>query len=57
MHIQRASDELLSVEEGSLYPARHRMEQNGWISAEWALTETNGMSKCYKLTTAGKKLL
>jgi len=40
VHIQRASDELLSVEEGSLYPALHRMEQSGWIASEWALTET-----------------
>jgi PadR family transcriptional regulator, regulatory protein PadR len=57
LHIQRASDELLSVEEGSLYPALHRMEQSGWISSEWALTETNRKAKYYKLTTAGKKEL
>ena len=40
LHIQRASDELLNVEEGSLYPALHRMEQSGWVRSEWALTET-----------------
>jgi len=57
LHIERASDELLSVEEGSLYPALHRMEQSGWISSEWALTETNRKAKYYKLTAAGKKEL
>ena len=56
-HIQRASDELLRVEEGSLYPALHRMEQSGWISSDWALTETNRKAKYYKLTAAGKKEL
>ena len=40
-HIQRVSQELLRVEEGSLYPALHRMEQEGWIRSEWGLTETN----------------
>jgi transcriptional regulator len=50
LHIQRASDELLRVEEGSLYPALHRMEQSGWISSEWALTETNRNAKYYRLT-------
>ena len=57
LHIQRASDSLLSVEEGSLYPALHRMEQNGWIGSEWALTETNRKAKYYKLTNAGRKQL
>lgn len=57
LHIQTASDELLRVEEGSLYPALHRMEQNGWISASWALTETNRRAKYYKLTAAGRKHL
>lgn len=56
-HIQRASDELLRVEEGSLYPALHRMEQSGWIGSEWALTETGRKAKYYKLTVAGKKRL
>jgi len=41
LHIQKASDEPLRVEEGSLYSALHHMEQNGWISGEWAFTETN----------------
>ena len=57
LHIQRESDELLRVEEGSLYPALHRMEQNGWLRAEWALTETNRKAKYYKLTAAGRKQL
>jgi transcriptional regulator len=57
LHIQRASDDLLRVEEGSLYPALHRMEQSNWISSEWALTETNRKAKYYKLTAAGRKEL
>jgi len=57
LHIQTGFDELLSVEEGSLYPALHRMEQSGWISSEWALTETNRKAKYYKLTAAGRKEL
>src|SRR5277367_6750794 len=57
VHIQRASDELLTVEEGSLYPALHRMEQSGWIASEWALTETGRRAKYYKLTVAGGKQL
>lgn len=57
LHIQRVSDELLQVEEGSLYPALHRMEQSGWISSEWALTETGRKAKYYKLTAAGRRRL
>jgi transcriptional regulator len=57
LHIQRASDELLRVEEGSLYPALHRMEQSGWIASEWALTETARKAKYYKLTASGKQKL
>ena len=57
LHIQRASEELLRVEEGSLYPALHRMEQSKWISAEWAMTETNRKAKYYKLTALGHKQL
>src|ERR1700761_8414068 len=57
LHIQRASDELLRVEEGSLYPALHRMQQSGWISAAWAQTETGRNAKYYKLTSAGRKQL
>jgi PadR family transcriptional regulator, regulatory protein PadR len=57
LHIQRASDELLRVEEGSLYPALHRMEQSGWIRSEWKVTETNRKAKYYRLTLAGQKEL
>jgi len=57
LHIQRASDELLQVEEGSIYPALHRMEQSNWISAEWALTETGRKAKFYQLTATGRKEL
>jgi len=57
LHIQRASEELLRVEEGSLYPALHRMEQSGWISSEWALTETSRKAKYYQLTDEGRRQL
>jgi len=57
LHIQRASDELLSVEEGSLYPALHRMEQSDWITSAWALTDTGRKAKFYKLTPAGRRQL
>jgi PadR family transcriptional regulator PadR len=55
VHVQDVSDDLLKVEEGSLYPALHRMEQNGWIGSAWGLTETNRKAKFYKLTAAGRK--
>jgi transcriptional regulator len=57
MHIERVSDELLNVEEGSLYPALHRMEQSGWVRAEWAVTEASRKAKFYSLTAAGRKQL
>jgi PadR family transcriptional regulator PadR len=57
MHIERVSDELLSVEEGSLYPALHRMEQNGLIRADWRVTESSRKAKYYALTSAGRKQL
>lgn len=56
-HIQRTSDELLRVEEGSLYPALHRIEQEGWITSEWRMSENNRRAKYYSLTTAGRKQL
>jgi PadR family transcriptional regulator PadR len=56
-HIQRASDELLRVEEGSIYPALHRMEQSGWIASEWGMTETNRKAKYYRLTRSGQRQL
>ena len=57
LHVQRASDELLAVEEGSLYPGLHRMEQNGWIKSAWALTESGRKAKYYRLTAVGRKEL
>jgi PadR family transcriptional regulator, regulatory protein PadR len=57
MHIRRVSDELLIVEEGSLYPALHRMEQSGWISANWAVTDYGRKAKWYALTRAGRTQL
>jgi PadR family transcriptional regulator PadR len=55
--IQSASEDLLRVEEGSLYPALHRMEQEGWIKAEWGLSDTNRRARFYSLTAAGRKQL
>jgi transcriptional regulator len=56
-HIQLVSEQLLRVEEGSLYPALHRMEQAGWVRAEWAKTEKNREARFYSLTAQGKKQL
>jgi PadR family transcriptional regulator PadR len=55
--IQRASADLLRVEEGSLYPALHRMEQEGWIRADWGQTEKNRQARFYRLTAAGRRQL
>lgn len=57
VHIQRVSNDLLRVEEGSLYPALHRMEQDGWISAEWGVSENNRRARYYRLTAEGRKQL
>src|ERR1700722_11886318 len=57
MHIERVSNELLNVEEGSLYPALHRMEQSEWIRSEWAVTENSRRARMYALTPSGKKQL
>ena len=57
IHIQRVSDEALRVEEGSLYPALHRIEQQGWIASEWQVTENNRRAKYYRLTAAGRRQL
>ena len=56
-HIQRVSAQLLRVEEGSLYPALHRMEQDGWVRAEWGKTEKNREARFYSLTALGRKQL
>ena len=55
--IQRLSDDVLGVGEGSLYPALHRLEQQGWIKAEWSESENNRRAKYYSLTPAGRKQL
>ena len=57
LHIQRISNEVLRVEEGSLYPALHRLEQEGWIAAEWGLSENNRRARFYRLTEPGRKQL
>ncbi|HEY3624715.1 MAG TPA: PadR family transcriptional regulator [Terracidiphilus sp.] len=57
LQIQEISGEVLRVEEGSLYPALHRMEQEGWIAAEWGLSENNRRARFYRLTAAGRKQL
>jgi transcriptional regulator len=55
--IQRVSDEVLQVEEGSLYPALQRMLIKGWVTAEWGTTAGNRRARYYKLTAAGRKQL
>lgn len=55
--IEHSSDEVLQVEHGSLYPALHRLEQQGWIQAEWGESENNRHAKYYALTKAGKRQL
>ncbi|OLB37467.1 MAG: PadR family transcriptional regulator [Acidobacteria bacterium 13_2_20CM_57_17] len=57
LHIQMVSKDFLRVEEGSLYPALHRMEQDGWISADWGTTENNRRARYYRLTSTGQKQL
>ena len=55
--IQQISGEVLQVQQGSLYPALHRLEQQGWITAEWAESETGRQAKFYSLTAAGRSQL
>ena len=57
LHIQMVSKEILRVEEGSLYPALHRMEQDGWVSADWGISENNRRARYYRLTAKGRKQL
>jgi len=57
LHIQMVSKDILRVEEGSLYPALHRMEQDGWVSAEWGISENNRRARYYRLTAKGRKQL
>jgi transcriptional regulator len=56
-HLQRVSDDLLRVEEGSLYPALHRMEQQGWLRSEWGVTDTNREARFYSITARGRRQL
>jgi PadR family transcriptional regulator, regulatory protein PadR len=56
-HIQSVSDEMLRVEEGSLYPALRRMEEAQWVKAEWGTTEKNRQARFYTVTAAGRKQL
>ncbi len=55
--IEELSEEALRIEEGSLYPALHRMEETGWISAEWTVTENKRRARIYQITRGGKKQL
>jgi transcriptional regulator len=55
--IQQVSNDVLQVQQGSLYPALHRLEQQGWIAAEWKESENNRRAKYYALTAAGRKQL
>ena len=57
LHIQMVSKDILRVEEGSLYPALYRMEQDGWVSAEWGISENNRRARYYRLTAKGRKQL
>ncbi len=57
LHIQQISDDALRVEEGSLYPALHRMAQAGWVKAEWGASENNRRARYYAITPAGRKQL
>lgn len=55
--IEEISEEILRVEEGSLYPALHRMEEAGWIKAKWVTTENKRRARVYEITAAGRKQL
>jgi PadR family transcriptional regulator PadR len=55
--IRQLSDEILQVQQGSLYPALQRLERQGWITADWGVSENNRRARFYRLTKAGKKRL
>ena len=55
--IEQVSDEVLLVQQGSLYPSLHRLERRGWVAAEWGTSENNRRAKFYRLTAAGRKQL
>jgi len=56
-HIQQISEEVLEVNQGSLYPALYRLEDRGWIKAEWGITDTGRRAKIYSLTGRGRRQL
>ena len=55
--VQQISDDVLRIQQGSLYPALHRLERRGWIKAKWGVSENNRRAKYYQLTLTGKKQL
>ena len=55
--LQQVTDDVLRIEEGSLYPALHRAERKGWIASEWGVSENNRRAKYYRLTRAGRRRL
>lgn len=55
--IERSSEDVLEVEQGSLYPALHRLENGGWVKSYWGTSENNRKAKFYRLTTAGRRQL
>jgi len=55
--LRSSSEEQLTIEEGALYPALHRMEERGWIKADWGLSDNNRRAKFYQLTTRGRQQL
>lgn len=56
-HIQQTSEELLQIDEGTLYPALQRLLREGWVAAEWGVSRTNRRVRIYKITAAGRKQL
>ena len=57
LRIQQLAEEMLQIEEGTLYPALYRIEQGGWIESEWGVSENNRRARFYKLTRTGRKQL
>jgi transcriptional regulator len=57
LHIEHISEEILRLEEGSLYPALHRMTQSGWLKSEWGVSENNRRARYYSITAAGRRQL
>lgn len=57
VHIQKVTEDVLRIEEGSLYPALHRMEQDGWLKAQWGVSENGRRARFYELTAKGQRQL